>query len=703
MEQIDRNIALATWLAPAQPMPSERMPAHRPDTTAEFGDLWRILWRRRRLVLATALILGAMVLAYALITPSLYTATAQILIDPRDRQVVLNDVNPGALSPDGGIAQVESQVKVIESDAVLGRAIEETGLDREPGFGLPPESAVARALASLRTMVLGAQAERRADPRGRALEQLRRRLAVKRADKVFVVDVIVTTIDPDLSARIVNAIAGAYLTDQTEARSDAAKRASGDLRGRLDELRKAVNFADRKLEDYKAKNGLIASSGRLVNEQQLTDSNARLVAARTRTAEAKARLQGIKDARGAAIGAGSMPEAVQSSVIDRLRGQYAELAAKEADLRTNLGERHPFIAAVRAQMQDVRRLIDAELARISGAAEAEYQRAQANERTLVADLDRLQRQSTVTAQSSVQLRELERDVEASRGVYNTFLVRAREIREQSNVDSSNARIITSARPPQDASWPPRLILVLAALAGGLGLGSGLALMREYAEPTVLSPRQLERLSNAPVVAVMPALRPGTAEASAAAARFTLDHLAAANGQRGRSLALLVTSGESDEDERRAVIGLLAAVAVSRGDRVLLVDADLRADGSAAGGLLDVLRGEQSLNAVTQVDPTTGVRRIGLGDTHKPMRDALLPANIERFIAGVKGRFELVIVDGGVLSENLRLGPVAAAADRLLLVVCNGATRQRDLIDLVDTSEALGRPVSGSLLLDRRSA
>ncbi|MBE7243516.1 MAG: lipopolysaccharide biosynthesis protein, partial [Actinomycetospora chiangmaiensis] len=78
-------------------------------------------------------------------------------------------------------------------------------------------------------------------------------------------------------------------------------------------------------------------------------------------------------------------------------------------------------------------------------------------------------------------------------------------------------------------------------------------------------------------------------------------------------------------------------------------------------------------------------------------------NIERFVAGVKARFELVIVDGGVLSENLRLGPLAAAADRVLMVACNGATRQRDLIDLVDTSEALGRPISGSLLLTRRRA
>ncbi|MGU3406397.1 GumC family protein [Methylobacterium brachiatum] len=701
MAQIDRNIAVATWLAPVHPAQPERTGPTRPDTTAEFGDLWRILWRRKRTVLGTALVLGLLVLAYALITPSLYTATAQILIDPRDRQVVLNDVNPAALSPDGGIAQVESQVKVIESDAVLGRAVAQAGLESEPGFGVAQAGLISRTVASLREMVLGPKAERPLDARGRALDQLRRKLAVKRADKVFVIDVVVTTADPDLSARIVNAIANAYLADQTEARSDAAKRAAGDLRGRLDELRNTVNAADKKLEDYKAKNGLIASSGRLVNEQQLTDSNARLVAARARTAEAKARLQGIKDARGQAIGSGAMPEAIQSSAVDRLRGQYAELAAKEADLRTNLGERHPYIAAVRTQMQDVRRLIDAELNRIAGAAETEYQRAQANERSLAADLEKLQRQSAVTSQSSVQLRELEREVEAARTVYNTFLVRTREIKEQSGIDSSNARIITSARPPQDASWPPRLILVAAALAGGLGLGAGIALTREYLEPTVLSPRQLERLSNAPVVAVIPGLQPGGA--STAAASFTLDHLATAEGTRGRSLALLVTSGEAEATERRAVIALLASVAVARGDRVLLVDADLRADGGGSAGLLDVLRGEQSLNAVTQVDPKTGARRIGLGDTQKPIRDALVPANIERFLAGVKGRFELVLIDGGVLSENLRLGPIAAAADRLLLVVCNGATRQRDLIDLVDTSEALGRPVSGSLLLDRRSA
>ena len=701
MTRIDPNLAVATWLAPVQPALPDRPGHGRPETTAEFGDLWRILWRRKRIVFGTALLLALLALAYALLTPSLYTATAQILIDPRDRQVVSNDVNPGTLSPDGGIAQVESQVKVIESDAVLGRAVAQTGLETEPGFGAPRNLWLTRTVATLRALVSGPQPERKVDAQGRALAQLRRKLAVKRADKVFVIDVIVTTEDPDLSAKIVNAIATAYLTDQTEARADAARRAAGDLRGRLDELRQAVNVADKKLEDYKARTGLITASGRLVNEQQLTDLNTRLVAAQARTADAQARLQGIRDARGRADGAGAMPEAVQSAAIDRLRGQYAELAAKEADLRTNLGERHPFIAAVRTQMQDVRRLIDAELNRIAGAAETEANRAQANERTLTAELGRLRQQAAVNSQSSVQLRELEREVEAARSVYNAFLVRAREIKEQSSIDSSNARIITAARPPEDPSWPPRLILIAAALFGGLGLGAGLALMREYLAPTVLSPRQLERISNAPVVAVLPGLRPRGA--SATAAGITLDHLAATAGSLGRSLVLMVTSGESDQKRRRAVIGLLAAVAVGRGDRVLLVDADLRSMGAGTGGLLDVLRGEQSLNAVTDTDSKSGARRIGLGDTSKPVREALTVDNVERFVAGVKARFELVIVDGGVLSENLRLGPLANAADRVLMVACNGATRQRDLIDLVDSSEALGRPISGSLFLTRRRA
>ncbi|WP_430910192.1 GumC family protein [Methylobacterium sp. sgz302541] len=701
MTQIDRPIAVANWMEPpgAEPFHSGST-----DTTADVADLGRILLRRRALILGTAALLGLLATLYAVLTPSLYTAVSQILVDPRDRQVVTNDVNPGALSPDGGVTQVESQVRVIESEAVLGRAVAETGLATDPEFGAPADGLVASTVRSLRARLFGDAGAPGVDPQQRALDALRRKLAVKRADKVFVIDVIVTTKNPDKSARIVNAIAKAYLADQTSARAQAADRASGDLRARLDDLRTAVNKADDKLEAFKAENGLISSSGRLVGEQQLTESNARLVAARGRTAEAKARLQGIRDARGRAM-SGATPEAIQSTVIERLRSQYAELASKEADLRTNLGERHPFIAATRTQMADVKRLIDAELNRIAEAAQTEYQRAQANEATAAAELERLQKVSAVTAKSTVRLRELEREVEASRAVYNSFLLRSREIKEQAGVDTTNARVISWAQPPQDRSWPPRFFIIMAALASGAGLGVGLALMKEYVEPTVLSRNQLERLSHAPVVAMLPRLRRPADGSSATAASFALDHLS--GGRRGahesRSLSVVVTSGSADAADRRSAIDLLAAVAVARGDRVLVIDADMRGADPRDGGLLDILRGEESLHAVSTQDPVTGARRLGLGRTGKPLRDALQHENVERFLLAVKSRFDLILVNGGTLSENLRIGPIAAAADRLVVVVRNGQTRQRDLLSIVDAAVALARPVSASLLVDGRAA
>lgn len=701
MAQIDRPIALANWM---EPHPAEPFRPLQADTTAEVADLGRILLRRRALILGTAALLGLLGLLYAVLTPPLYTAVSQILIDPRDRQVMTNDINPGALSPDGGVTQVESQVRVIESETVLSRAVAEAGLAADPEFGAPGDGIVARTLRSVRERFVGETGGAAIDPRQRALDALRRKLAVKRADKVFVVDVIVTTKDAEKSARIVNAIAKAYLADLSSYRSQAADRASGELRARLDDLRLAVNKADDRLEAFKAENGLITSSGRFVGEQQLTESNARVVAARGRTAEAKARVQGIRDARGRVI-SGATPEAIQSTVVERLRSQYAELASKEADLRTNLGERHPFIAATRTQMQDVKRLIEAELGRIVEAAQTEYQRAQANEATAVSELERLQKASAVTARSTVRLRELEREVEASRAVYNSFLLRSREIKEQAGVDTTNARVISWAQAPQDRSWPPRLFIIAAALASGLGLGMGLALMKEYVEPTVLSRNQLERLSQAPVVATLPRLRRPADGGSATAASFALDHLFGGRrgAHEGRSLSVLVTSGSADAVDRRSAVDLLAAVAVARGERVLVIDADTRGADPRDGGLLDILRGEESLHAVSTQDPVTGARRLGLGNTGKPVREALQHENVARFLLAVKSRFDLILVNGGTLSENLRIGPIAAAADRLVLVVRNGRTRQRDLLGLVDAAAALARPVSASLLVDARSA
>ena len=696
MSQIRQTLAPPSW----QDQPEPPL-AHAPtvDTSAELGDLWRILARRRRTIAVTAALFTALALAYCVVTRPLYTASSQLLIDPRDRQVVTNDLNASAVAPDGGITQVESQVRVLQSSAVLLRAIAKTGLATDPEFGGPATGAMARLSQSLADLLLGGGDR---DPETVALASLRRKLAVKRADKVFVVDIVVTTTGADKSARIANAIAEAYLADQADARVQAARRASGELRARLDSLRNDVQAAEARLDTFKAENGLIASSGRIVNEQQLSDINVRLVAAQARTAEAKSRLQQVRDLRGNLLGKGSTPEAVASIVIERLRAQYAELSSKEADLRVALGDRHPSLLAVQAQRADVRRLIEAELDRIAQSSETDYRRALANEATLTTSLDALRQGSVKTSRASSRMRELEQDVDASRTVYNSFLLRSRELTEQASVDPTNARIIGVATPPSEASWPLRLAIVLIGVVGGLSVGAGLALALEHRRPTLLSPRQFERLLGVPVLAVLPLARRGFDEAATLPAAVAIDALRYLGPRTAGTRSVMITAAPSDRGLRGDVIDLLASVAASCGDRVLVLDADLAAPDTAQDGLVEVLRGRRTLAGVTEVCADTGARWIGLGRDMGVLRDAFTRSNVTRLMASLSD-YDLVLVDGGSLAQDLAAGALARGVDHLVAVAAEGRTSQADLAALGNLTSVIGRPIAGALLVTDRTA
>lgn len=675
------------------------------DRTAEIGDLWRILWRRRATIVWTTLTLVAATLAYCVLTPPLYTATAQLLIDPRDRQVLTNDINPTMVAPDGGITQVESQARVLESAGVLTRAAAATGLDADPEFTGKGE--IGTLISDLRDRIGWPEpADSVTDREDRLLRNMRKRLAVKRADKVFVIDIVFTAKSAEKAARTANAIAAAYLADQSDARTEASKRASGSLTERLAEQRERVRAAEDRAEAYRAKNDLVRSNGRLVTEQQLGEINVSLSAAQAKTAELKARLDQIEQARRTGAPE-AINEAIQSNTVGKLRAQYAELVERQADLRTQLGARHPSIVAVSAQLQDVRALINTELARIAQSARADYERASASERALSKNLERLRGESTATNQAAVKLRELEREVEASRSVYTSFLTRAREIEERANIDATNARVVTQAIPPQEKSWPMPALFALAAAAAGMGLGTGLALVREYANPVLLSRGQLQGLTGAPVIGTVPdgtrrhggrARRAAQSAREAAGALALTRLLGIRGGTLGTATSVFVTSASADGTERRRISQLLASLGEARGLQVLMIEADLLGP-EATPGLLDVLRGDEPLSTVMRREPSSGVRFLGVGRPKRAPSERGREAR-ERFLAEIGRRFDLVIVDGGAITENPQAASLMPLADGVLLVARLGATTQRDVADLVEAAGLAGHPVGAGLLVTR---
>jgi len=452
----------------------------------EVSELWLVLRHRWPWIIWSLATFALIALLYALITPPLYSSTAQILVDSRARQVV-KEANPETMASDGGIVQAESQARVIESSGVLLRAIAATDLLNDPEFN--GSSFLRRMLAPVLT-----RWSESSTAEARTLSALRRVLAVKRADKVLVVEVVVTTKSAEKSAKIANAIADAYMLDQSDVKAEVSRKASADLTARLDGQRQRVQDAENAVEKYKSQNQIVATSGQLVVEQQLSDANAQLGAAKSKSVRFKSQIDQLDRLRRAGAGTDATVEAIQSSVVGALREQESTLVQLQSDLQSQYGPLHPKMTAVQNQLSNLRRLIATELGRIEQASRAQYERALAEERQIEDYVDRLKIETLATGQASIRLRELERDVEASRSIYSAFLVRAQETREQANIDTTNSRIISRALPAPERSWPLIGLLLFGALCAGLGLGVALAFAAEYLSPTLLTAKRAKAVA-----------------------------------------------------------------------------------------------------------------------------------------------------------------------------------------------------------------
>lgn len=423
-------------------------------------DLVQLLWRRRNAIAGAALAcaLAALVMGKSL-SPK-YTAATQLYVDPRELQLVDRELSPRAQDAINLPMIVDSQARLLTSSSVLLRVVDAAKLEQDPEFGGGGSAGLLAAL--VRGLGLGGGPAASPDARTAALEALSRHVNVKRTDRTFIVDVEVWSIDPVKAASLANAVANAYLTEASDVQAAAARRATADLSGRLSELEGRLRAAENRVATYKAENNFVGSQDALISDQQLSEANARLGGARAATLDAQARYDQIAAAIRSSEDGGATSEALRSPTLATLRAQYAEARRRRAELENELGPRHPAIRSMETQVADVKKNINEEIARYAQSARNDLVRARDYEGGLARALDALKRQSVDMSQASVRLRELERDVEANRAVYQAFLKRSRETEEQERLNTSSARITSEAIVPQRRSFPPSMSLLMMA-------------------------------------------------------------------------------------------------------------------------------------------------------------------------------------------------------------------------------------------------
>ena len=691
-----------------------------------FQILRRNLWK---IILATLVSLF-LALTYLWLATPLYTATASLFVDPRSRKVVSEEIIQGGFGSD--LALVESQVSILTSDAVLRRVVDKLQLSEDAEYAPAAGTGLlSRIKAQIYLRPTGP------DAAGQAVSALAQSIKVKRAQKTYVVDIEVSASQPDKAARVAQAVVDAYLTDQTAAKATEAKRANALIDARLGELRDQVRKAETRADEFRKANKILSADGGVVSEQQLSKLNGELVSARAVLAETKARQDQITSALRAGAAPDTLPDAVRSGLIQKLREQYAQVARREAALSSQLQPRHPVVIEVRSQLDEVKAQINAELKRSATLAQSEYQVAANREIDIAAQYEAAKADVTKTNTAQIKLRELDQEVAASRELLKLFLSRAKETQEQVNTSTPDARVITAPSIPAKPSKPlPWLILGLG-LAGGLGLGLASALISDHLDTSVRTPRDIEscsgisNVSPLPLYAAPTGLIPWlsgrgkriepvkaaqfsdllTAVADTRSGRVStyrqgvLRLLAKLKSQQrpGRPHTIMFVSPHAGAGNSASALAAAYAAALT-GERVLLVDAtsaDPQLSGIFATGLkpssVIVLDNKEHLNEITARDARSGLAflPIALADLR-----TLKTQQRRRLIAGlntISQNYDLIFIDAGAVLEDEAAACLLPAADQVVVVARAGVTTRADVAELTEVLVAARDKISGAVL------
>src|SRR5579864_2977327 len=392
-------------------------------------------WRLIALVTGLAIIVGV---AYLAVTPALYTAQADMIIDTK--RVTWTQSELATENRNVEDASVDSEIETTKSERVALLVINRMHLVDDPEFAGAGRGLKRRILALLH-LVPAVDVEPSNDQMTRrVLGAVKNNLRVTRLGRSYIEQIAFTSLDPDKAAKIANAFADAYIEDQLQAKFEATRRASVWLEQRIGELRQQASDAYKEVQDFKSQHQIIIGvDGKLASEVELDQLGIALAKARADTSQARAKLDRItrvleqrNDKESFDIPDPIVTDALSNPVITKLRQQFLDDQNRESEWSARYGADHQAARNLRAEMAALQRAIWDEVSRIAESYKSELQIAKSQEESIDKRMMDVFQQSAATRQSQVRLRELETAATTYRNIYETFLSRfTQSVQQQS--------------------------------------------------------------------------------------------------------------------------------------------------------------------------------------------------------------------------------------------------------------------------------
>ena len=699
----------------ARPEVLESYPVEEPLEGPNLREYWRTIRKRQWTVLS--IFLAAFTIAAIATWKQKPVYRAEALLEIQKENANIPTVQELFQLENVSDNYLETQYKVLQSETLARRVIDQLHLERDTEFNPPKDSWLhAKAHAAPRTP--GSRVD--PDVEQTVLREFKDRLSIEPVRRSRLVQISFESQDPQVAAQVVNALSNSYIQGNLESRWMAAQKASEWLSEQLQSFKAKLEKSEDDLQAYAQRNGLLfletqkGDTENIVNERlrELQDELTKAQAERY-AKESVYRLTEAGDYS-------ALPGVVDNKLMQELTARLADLERQKAALSPTFTDDYPKMKEIQSQIDEVTHRLDEERKRAAQEIVDDYLAATKREDLVRTAFEQQQNQANQVAERAVQYNILKREVDTNKQLYEGLLQRLKEAGVSAGMNASNINIVDAAVPPTRPVRPRPVLNLGLALLLGLGCGIGVAFLQEHLDNTLKNSEDIERVLRVPALALIPSrecLSDENVGVHGLAARVVAyhdgnairkhdtktwiridgngtQHSALSEAFRGLRTSVLLSSAgrpprsltfvSAEPGEGKTTVASNLSISLAQlGKRVLLVDGDMRRPcvhklfniEEREGGLVTFLTGEEGWSHLVRPTGVTNLDCLICGPVPPNPSELLSSDRMQQLIVETMREYQFVLIDAPPLLNVTDGRILATMVDGVVLVVRGGYTPQ----------------------------
>lgn len=666
-------------------------------------SLMSTLWRHKWIMLFSVVIFIILGGYYAFgVADSKYASITTLTLQPRNEQLIDIEKVISGVSPNE--ETINTELQVIKSRALLEKLIEKIDLISDPEFNTRLRQDKSFSAGQLRRTISTVltdlfsdspireerdEAARRRMMMIETVDELKRAITTDYLRDTYIYHIRVTTGNPTKSERLANALADVYIQDQIDQKFIATERAITWLADRVAELSIELEEKQDLAESMRAQLDLVNTDALEIANRRARSLRTQLENAQADLARLVAQREALNQAN-ASISPEDLALQLNDPFLDRLLSGLNDNDAQALELFEN-------------RVEELRSSLDTDILRTE-------QKIAALRPSLV----QVEAEMATQSDDLLAFQQLERDLQSTRSLYETFLNRLKEASVQRGLQQADSRVLSAATPGLPVA-PRRTRILLLSGVLGLMFGAGIVSLRQFKRRGVRTAEDLETLTGLSVLGqipkmpirkrmdLLPYLENKPASAAAEAIRNLRTSLMLNNIDTPPQL-IMSTSAVPGEGKTTHSITLARNLA-NLDKRVLLMEGDLRrlnfhmyfGTSRDASGLVATLSGDSPLEEVITRHDGSNLDLLTGGLTTSNPVDIFASEGFATLLRTLRTQYDYIIIDTPPLLAVPDALVIGQYVDAVLISVAWDKTPREQIIQALRKLETVNIQPAGLVL------